>query len=75
MRAPVNELPGWTAERRSVTFFCTIDPKGALPDFHVAMKISFVAGAGHDMFTGPNCHVCSDTAFSAIVKTMTFDLL
>jgi len=56
-------------------FFCTIDPKGGSPDFHVTVKISFVAGAGHDMFAGPNCHICSDTAFSAVVKTTPFDSL
>jgi hypothetical protein len=56
-------------------FFCTIDPKGALPDFHVSVKIFFVAGARHDMFAGLNCHICSDTAFSAVVTTTTFDSL
>lgn len=31
--------------------------------------------AGHDMFVGPNCQLCSDTAFSAFVKTVGFDSL
>ena len=31
--------------------------------------------AGHDVFVGPSCTFCSDTAFSGIVKTPTFDSL
>jgi hypothetical protein len=31
--------------------------------------------AGHDMFVGPACKVCSDTAFSGVVKTPTLDAL
>ena len=31
--------------------------------------------AGHDMFVGANCTICADTAFSAFVKTATFDSL
>jgi hypothetical protein len=31
--------------------------------------------AGHDMFVGANCTICTDAAFSAFVKTATFDSL
>jgi len=31
--------------------------------------------AGHDMFAGTSCKICSDTAFSGVVKTATFDSL
>ena len=31
--------------------------------------------AGHDMFVGPTCQICSDAAFSGVVKTPTFDSL
>jgi hypothetical protein len=31
--------------------------------------------AGHDMFVGPNCQICTDTAFSGVVKSPTFDSL
>ncbi|HMI85073.1 MAG TPA: hypothetical protein VK550_13320 [Polyangiaceae bacterium] len=31
--------------------------------------------AGHDIFVGPSCQFCLDTAFSAFVKTPTFDSL
>jgi hypothetical protein len=31
--------------------------------------------AGHDMFVGPNCQICTDAAFSAVAKTSTFDSL
>lgn len=31
--------------------------------------------AGHDMFVGPNCQICTDTAFSGVVKSSTFDSL
>jgi hypothetical protein len=31
--------------------------------------------AGHDMFVGPACKVCSDSAFSAFVKTPSLDSL
>ena len=30
---------------------------------------------GHDMFVGPSCQFCADTAFMEIVKTPTFDSL
>jgi hypothetical protein len=29
--------------------------------------------AGHDMFVGATCKICSDAAFSGFVKTSTFD--
>lgn len=31
--------------------------------------------AGHDLFVGPSCQICSDAAFSGVVKTSTFDAL
>ncbi|MET0591396.1 MAG: hypothetical protein ABW133_01770 [Polyangiaceae bacterium] len=31
--------------------------------------------AGHDLFVGTTCQLCSDTAFSEVVKTTTFDTL
>lgn len=31
--------------------------------------------AGHDVFVGPNCQICTDSAFSAVAKTATFDTL
>jgi hypothetical protein len=31
--------------------------------------------AGHDMFVGSSCKLCTDTAFSGVVKTTTFDSL
>jgi hypothetical protein len=31
--------------------------------------------AGHDMFVGPSCQICTDTAFMENVKTSTFDSL
>jgi hypothetical protein len=31
--------------------------------------------AGHDMFVGSNCQICTDSAFSGVVKTSTFDSL
>lgn len=31
--------------------------------------------AGHDVFVGPNCQICADSAFSAVAKTATFDSL
>jgi hypothetical protein len=31
--------------------------------------------AGHDMFVGSTCQICSDAAFSGVVKTPTFDSL
>jgi hypothetical protein len=31
--------------------------------------------AGHDMFVGPNCQLCTDSTFSGVVKTSTFDSL
>jgi hypothetical protein len=31
--------------------------------------------AGHDLFVGATCQLCSDTAFSEVVKTTTFDTL
>jgi hypothetical protein len=31
--------------------------------------------SGHDMFVGSSCKFCSDTAFSGVVKTLTFDSL
>jgi hypothetical protein len=30
---------------------------------------------GHDMFVGANCQICSDSAFSGVVKSSTFDSL
>lgn len=32
-------------------------------------------GAGHDLFVGPTCKICSDTAFSGVVKTASLDAL
>jgi hypothetical protein len=31
--------------------------------------------AGHDMFVGSNCQICTDSTFSGVVKTSTFDSL
>ena len=31
--------------------------------------------AGHDMFVGPSCKICTDPAFSGFVKTATLDSL
>jgi len=31
--------------------------------------------AGHDMFVGSTCKICSDAAFSGVIKTPTFDSL
>ena len=31
--------------------------------------------AGHDMFVGPTCKICSDAAFSGVVKTASLDAL
>jgi hypothetical protein len=31
--------------------------------------------AGHDMFVGSACKICTDTTFSGVVKTPTFDSL
>ncbi len=31
--------------------------------------------AGHDMFVGPTCKICSDAAFSGVVKTASLDSL
>ena len=40
------------------------------------MRWRFMADpAGHDLFVGANCQICSDPAFSAVVKTTTFESL
>jgi hypothetical protein len=31
--------------------------------------------AGHDLFVVPSCQICSDSTFSGVVKTATFDSL
>ena len=31
--------------------------------------------AGHDMFVGSNCKICTDAAFSGVVKTPSLDAL
>jgi len=40
------------------------------------MRWRFMADpAGRDLFVGPNCQICTDAAFSAVVKTTSFDSL